>query len=239
MITDHFYRLRQEDAAEALTQHFLDGDKCPTLSRHTWTLGSQSLRCEHCGRTKQPSQVRFNAFDVPIEVEGSPGNTLLLHDVQSAFDEYLENDPVQYTDEPCAHCNSVRFLKTFRAVAFPEVLVLRLNRFKFLEVEPPTTPRTFTGPHGINHPVEATQVLDFQGNTYDLCSAVVHLGESVHSGHYITLAKHSTSNGLWWLYDDGERREAKPAQLSTTTLYERSLDLMKSYVLFYEKRNQT
>ena len=50
------------------------------------------------------------------------------------------------------------------------------------------------------------------------------------------LAKHETDTGTWWLYNDSERREATPEQLTTTCPFERSGLQMKSYVLFYEKR---
>ena len=92
--------------------------------------------------------------------------------------------------------------------------------------------------HGVNHPVEATQVLDFQGHTYDLCSVVAHLGETVNAGHYVTIAKHATANGSWWIYDDSDCRAATPEQVAANSVYARTRQLLKSYVLFYEKRAQ-
>ena len=88
------------------------------------------------------------------------------------------------------------------------------------------------------HPVATTEVLEFQGHVYELRSVVVHLGDSVESGHYITLAKHETDTGSWWLYNDSERKEASPEQVATTVGY-RSWTVMKSYILFYEKRPTT
>ena len=94
----------------------------------------------------------------------------------------------------------------------------------------------YDGPHGINHPVETKDVLDFQGQLYDLRSVIVHLGTSVQAGHYFTVARHETNTGTWWLYNDSERKEATPEQVTTTGIWTRSGEQMKSYVLFYEKR---
>ena len=117
-------------------------------------------------------------------------------------------------------------------MAFPQVLVLILKRYKFVE----RALGVVDGPYSINHPVATTEVLDVQGHLYDLRSVIVHLGESVHSGHYIALAKHETNTGTWWLYNDAERREATAEQVSTTCRFVRGREQMKSYVLFYEKR---
>ena len=115
-------------------------------------------------------------------------------------------------------------------VAFPQILVLTLKRFKNVQLE--------TGRYAercVQHQVTPTEVLDFQGHLYDLRSVIVHFGESNHSGHYIALAKHETDTGTWWLYNDNERREAKREQIATADSF-RHYGQMKSYVLFYEKQ---
>ena len=109
---------------------------------------------------------------------------------------------------------------------------MTLKRYKFVRL----ASGSYDGPHGINHSVEATEALDFQGQPYDLRSVVVHLGPSVHAGHYFAVTRHATDTGTWWLYNDAERREATPEQISIVGLWPRTGDQMKSYVLFYEKR---
>ena len=83
-----------------------------------------------------------------------------------------------------------------------------------------------------------TETISFKGRVYNLCSVVVHLGKSPRSGHYIAIARHTVANGQWWLYDDANRREARPDEVATTATY-RNYGCMKSYVLFYQLRNAT
>ena len=231
LITDHFYQLHQEDAAEALNFHFLEEDSCPSLSRHMLTLGVQTLRCAHCGLARDPVRTEYRGFNVPIEVDDDQ-HPLKFHDVQSAFTEFLAGEPVKYTDYPCAACQSTHYLKAFQATVTPQVLVLNLNRFKYTQL----ASGEITGPHAINHPVATSDTLTLNDDIYELRSVVVHLGASVHAGHYITIARHDTRNGKWWVYNDAQRREATAAQVATTCLWERTQEQMKSYVLFYERR---
>ena len=232
MITDDFYCLHQEDAAELLIDHFLSAGRCPTLTPITTTMGVQTLRCANCSHPRPPARTEFQSFELAIEIDGpEAGEAVLITDVQSAFNAYLTDDPVEY-ELACSRCQAHRYNKEFHATMFPQVLVLTLKRFKYVEL----ATGVYDGPHGINHPVETKDVLDFQGQLYDLRSVIVHLGTSVHAGHYFTVARHETNTGTWWLYNDSERKEATPEQVTTTGIWTRSGEQMKSYVLFYEKR---
>jgi ubiquitin C-terminal hydrolase len=44
-----------------------------------------------------------------------------------------------------------------------------------------------------------TTFRDQAGNTYELASVAVHIGESLQTGHWVTYAK---MEGNWWLLDD-------------------------------------
>ena len=83
------------------------------------------------------------------------------------------------------------------------------------------------------HPVQVTDSITCQGVEYSLRSVIAHLGDPAHSGHYVTVARHTTANGTWWLYDDECRKEAKPEQRTTLCKYDHRE--MKSYVVVYEK----
>ena len=83
------------------------------------------------------------------------------------------------------------------------------------------------------HPVEATQELSYQSQTYHLKSVVVHTGASAHSGHYWCVSKHPTPTGDWWMYNDADRRTATQKQV--TTLGTHRSQSQQSYVLFYER----
>ena len=112
---------------------------------------------------------------------------------------------------------------------FPQVLLLTLKRFKYVQ-----RPSGAYEPRCVMHPVQTTELLDFQGQGYALRAVVVHLGASLEVGHYVTLAQHRTQTGSWWLYDDAGRKEATADQLATTTSYKNQS--MKSYVFLFEKQ---
>ena len=231
MLTDHFYRLHQEDAAEFLVSRLLDTEICPALAQLLTTLGADTLRCAKCGHARQSTRAVFHSFQVPIELEDAElGSSTAIQDVQTAFNAYLAAETVPY-ELACAQCGNHQYRKTFCATVFPEVLVLTLKRFKFVRLPSGAC----AGPYPVDHPVETREHLEFQGQSYRLRSVVVHVGASLDGGHYFTVARHDTNNGTWWLYNDGERREATPTQVSTVGLRTRRGEAMKSYVLFYEK----
>ena len=143
-----------------------------------------------------------------------------LRTVQAAVDAYSEPALVQCDSAPCTECGCDTFWKAETVTVFPEVLILCLNRWA-----DPTAP--------LLHPVEVTDSITFRGVEYNLRSVLAHLGSSADGGHDITVAKHTTANGTWWLYDDEWRKEATPNQ--RTTLCKYGHREMKSYVVIYEK----
>ena len=143
-----------------------------------------------------------------------------LHTVQDALDNYFQPELVDYSWEPCARCGCTKFWKADAVSVAPNVLVLCLKRWA--DRRKP-----------LLHPVQVTDTITCQGVEYSLRSVIAHLGDSAHSGHYVTVAKHTTANGTWWLYDDECRKEAKPEQRTTLCKYDHRE--MKSYVVVYEK----
>ena len=104
----------------------------------------------------------------------------------------------------------------------PAVLCVQLNRWRH------------AGRAGaiLDH-VHPDQEVLFNSVRYRFQSVVVHLGASPSSGHYVTCARHETSTGAWWLYNDAIRREATPGEVACTALWGRQP--MKAYILFYER----
>ena len=235
ILTDHYYQLHQEDTAELLLRHLLNGDASPVLAPLMTIHFDEIYRCKHCGEARDPNAAQLQSFELPIELSGLEyPEPILFHDVQSAFNHHLSNDFNDFEFEnPCLHCQQNRWSTEVRATRFPEVLLLTLKRFKVLQISEHEFER-----RSVTHQVTPTQVLDFQGQLYNLRSVVVHLGPSIESGHYVALAQHRTNTGTWWLYDcsDSSRIEVKPGQLETSTTY-KGYGRMKSYVLFYEKQS--
>ena len=87
------------------------------------------------------------------------------------------------------------------------------------------------------HPVEATEHREIRGFHYDLYAAVVHLGNTPQSGHYITIARHRTRDAEWWIYNDAVRLIATEDERRTTCIYGPTGQQMKSYAFLYEKRS--
>ena len=230
LFTDHYYQLRQEDAAEFLQMHLLREEASPTLSNLTKSFGKSVLICAHCSRPREATAEEFQTFEVPIELSGPDiEEPIRFTDVQSAFNAFLKDD---YNDFQfvCRRCQHNQWTKALHMVTFPELLVLTLKRYRTVQVESGELEQRC-----VTHTVATTDVLDFQGQLYDLRSVIVHFSDTMNGGHYIALAKHETDTGSWWLYNDAERREASPEQVATTEGF-RDYGPMKSYVLFYEKR---
>ena len=70
--------------------------------------------------------------------------------------------------------------------------------------------------------------------SYRLQSVVNHLGQTIHHGHYVTIARHPTSHCEWWLYDDGNVSPATMEEVTSCASLP-GWGHMHSYVLFYER----
>ena len=146
--------------------------------------------------------------------------------VQQALNYYMDSlDEVQELKDTCTSCQMERdnFTIVNRVADFPEVLMITLKRWAEAGVA-----------GGILDTVAVDLELLCVKTSYRLQSVVNHLGASIDHGHYVTIARHPTSQHEWWLYDDEDSRPAMPAEvMSCTSLY--GLGPMHSYVLFYER----
>ena len=222
LCTDKYYKHRRDDAAELLG-HALGDASCAISFSSLFdgyavqTMTCSSSACKHSRVKQHPDN--FKMLHLPI-VAVQDGAAHPLHTVQDALDNYLQPELVDYSWEPCTRCGSTKFWKEDAVSIAPNVLVLCLKRWA-----DPENP--------LLHPVQVTDSITCQGVQYDLRSVVAHLGNSAHSGHYVTVAKHATAHGTWWLYDDECRKEAKPEQRTTLCKYNHRE--MKRYVVVYEK----
>ena len=222
LLLDAFYIGQQNDASEFLAR-VLDSAQSPWLARALRGRMAQTLRCCEldCGLERSSQAERFGSLLLPVRLP----NDELIHSVQEAVDAYMPVEEVLLREDFCIGCGGARMFKEHSIADFPDVLQLCLNRWGVrgdgARVE------------ALLHPIVVAANLTFKGRLYNLCAVVVHLGDSPKSGHYITIARHTTKNGKWWLYDDANRREARPDEVATTAKY-RNFGGMKSYVLLYE-----
>ena len=69
---------------------------------------------------------------------------------------------------------------------------------------------------------------------YNLCAVVIHLGATPQSGHDVAVARHPTSHGEWWLYDDDRRIIADDEYVTTSCANYRGVyGQMQSYIVIY------
>jgi ubiquitin C-terminal hydrolase len=234
---DSFHRLRsladliydghQMDAVEAI-QCPLKGLLDPVMSPVLTTLfrghDEPQLHCA-CGRYSRPvgGADSFTSLQLPLVNAGAVPPT--IDNVQGALDKYLASEAMDedFTEWQCGRegCQDTRRpMKRHCVKVTPRVLCLTLMRW--------------TGAGDVlMHAVRPDAQITLEGDSYTLRSVVVHMGATKNSGHYVTLARHVTDQGNWWLYDDEDRREASVEEVNCTTMFKG--EVMKAYILFYEK----
>ena len=222
LFTDAFYHGAQNDAAEFIAR-LLHPNQVPTLTEFLSGRLDQSLICTNpiCHQSRPTEGENFSSLQLPLR--DPSGN--LVTTVQAALDAHMPDEAV-HLDECCPMCQAetdLNFVKTHLVTQFPRVLILSLNRWAGVGAT-----------NAILHSIEANRVLVFKDHRYQLCAVVCHLGGSPNSGHYVTVARHPTHHGEWWLYDDWRRVIATDEQVSTVCTY-RGSGAMQSYILLYER----
>ena len=158
-----------------------------------------------------------------------PFNTVVLHlhdsnghlvrDVQHALTMYMPSDtPDDDFVWVCPHCGTSDLpRKVHDVTSTPEILLVQLCRWAAAHAD-----------GAILDAVPVNEDVMFQGARYTLRSSILHQGMTPKDGHYITCARHDTSGGTWWYYNDTVRRLATSSERDST-------NLNKSYILFNEK----
>ena len=224
LMTQRFYRGRQEDAAELLTQRLVDPDYSPCVSQCLRGLDRPVLLCAACDDFTRPAtEESFTTLAVPIISPVAPHG--LIDSVQDALDAFFAIEPMpEDTVWQCGNpaCRSTVAPRKRHVLATPpSVLCVTLNRWRRHEAG-----------QALLHHVHPSLGVTVGGASYALRSIMVHLGSDPRAGHYVTIAHHPTAAGNWWLYNDGIRTEASPDELACQGYF--GGDTMKAYVLFYE-----
>ena len=218
-----FHMNRQDDSSQFLMQLFHGGAAqfCPQLNER---LGFQINRCKVCSCDHKMSMLPEykNSLELPlVEAEGQ-----VMLSVQQALNYYMDSlDEVQELKDTCTSCQMERdnFTIVNRVADFPEVLMITLKRWAEAGVA-----------GGILDTVAVDLELLCVKTSYRLQSVVNHLGQTIHHGHYVTIARHPTSHCEWWLYDDGNVSPATMEEVTSCASLP-GWGHMHSYVLFYER----
>ena len=178
------------------------------------------LVCSACGHRQNSASHPVHELELPIYDAARAAPEICT--VQEALDFYMHGDDVERR-AACRGCGQVSLTYRLERVAadVPQVLLLCLKRWEWGRETP------------LDHTVEPSDPLIHGGATYRLCSGVIHLGANARTGHYIAVAKHTTPGGLWWLYDDADRRLATPEQVRASGVYRGRR--MKLYLVMYER----
>ena len=217
LLTNLFYQRRQEDAHEFL-QGVLNVESAPALHALCYGRDSPQLICRGCGFRRAVAAEGFTWLC--LSLKDADGGYLAT--VGEALAEYMrpvavDADYVWRCGRPGGCRNSEPPLKQHQIDLLPRVLCLQLVRW------------TSSAAGGaLLHQVVPDPEVSLNGGRYLLQSVVCHLGNTSHSGHYTSLVRFPTRDGLWWYYNNRNRRAARDADLRTT-------DVERAYLVFYEK----
>ena len=219
LFTEIFYKGVQDDAAE-FVRWVLHPRDSPSLSQVLEGRMDQVLTCNNtaCKHPRETTSEYYGSLTLPLRTAGGE----VFGSVQEAVDKYMPDETVAL-DEICQCGRNDGYTKTHSFIVFPKVLVVFLNRW--------------AGHHradAVLHSIKASPTLSFRGTFYRLCASVCHLGPNPNSGHYVTVARHPTELGDWWLYDDSRLSLATPEQVTTMCIYD-FWGPMQCYVLMYER----
>ena len=143
----------------------------------------------------------------------------------------------KYYCEEC--CSKQEATKSLRVKVLPQILVLHLKRFKYME----HVGRFVKLSYRVAFPFElklfntSDSAVD-PDRMYDLTAVIIHCGGSAQQGHYITLVKH---RGYWLIFDDDLVEHVEPHTIEEffgIPEGHKSAPSECGYILFYQTRQE-
>eukprot|EP00045_Choanoeca_perplexa_P006467 m.55067 g.55067 ORF g.55067 m.55067 type:complete len:428 (-) comp13649_c0_seq31:2110-3393(-) len=209
-----------------------------TESTQTWvheifqgTLTNE-LKCMTCESVKTQNE---SFLDLSVDVTQNCSLTSCLRNYSST--ETLCDDS-KYQCETC--CSKQEGQKRLRISKLPNIFAVQLKRFKYS----PTLNSMQKLSWRVVHPVELRLVNVMEGaedaeRVYDLFAIVIHIGQHLSRGHYISMVK---SGDHWLLYDDDRVDQMTEDDLEIffghTQLQSRNnRNSETAYLLFYQARD--
>ena len=185
-------------------------------------LDQPRLSCARCGCGRLAAGAEaFSMLQLPLvnSITGARYRT-----TREALDALMSPVRVDLADWECSQeeCQlaGVHKLSPWKSVNFailPRVLIVQFVRWKAdLSL--------------VDHSVMPDGVLNIDGMQFHLRSIVCHQGDAAHGGHYVCFAWHS---GVWWLYNDSQRR---PAHAGERAAWTRSGCTDKVYLALYDQQ---
>ncbi|GAB5588363.1 Ubiquitin carboxyl-terminal hydrolase 3 [Umbelopsis nana] len=183
------------------------------------------ISCKNCGYTTRKEEPFFDlSLDLPDHVamyqrrtrSQQKLNVCSLMDCIKDFTKITELEEFE-----CKKCKGKCTKQSF-LMQLPQVLCLHIKRFGMLASHRPkacklTSHVSFPVDDLVLEPIGAEEQV-----SYDLSAAVVHRGNTLSSGHYLTYGR---NDGRWFRFDDNRATEVSRETLSDDQVY----------MLFYER----
>ncbi|KAL6899718.1 hypothetical protein ACP4OV_006376 [Aristida adscensionis] len=186
------------------------------------TNETRCLMCETITAKDEPF------FDLSVDVEQNSSLTSCLKNFCST--ETLNADDKFFCDKCCSLQEAEKRMKIKKV---PQILVIHLKRFKFIE----QLSRHKKLSYRVVYPLELklSSISDDADCEYSLFAVVVHLGSGPNQGHYVAKIK---SHDHWLSFDDDNVEMIQESALQTFygSSREYSGNTDHGYILFYERR---
>ncbi|PKA52947.1 Ubiquitin carboxyl-terminal hydrolase 3 [Apostasia shenzhenica] len=184
------------------------------------TNETRCLRCE----TVTARDETF--FDLSVDIEQNSSITSCLKNFSSM--ETLNAEDKFFCDKCCSLQEAQKRMKIKKP---PNVLVIHLKRFKYIEQLGRHKKLTYR----VTFPIELklSNTVENADSEYSLFAIVVHVGSGPNHGHYVSLVK---SHNHWLLFDDEnvDRYDESTVQTFFGSAQEYSSNTEHGYILFYE-----
>ncbi|KAG8071164.1 hypothetical protein GUJ93_ZPchr0006g43624 [Zizania palustris] len=185
------------------------------------TNETKCLMCETITAKDEPF------FDLSVDVEQNSSLTSCLKNFFST--EILNGEDKFFCDRCCSLQEAHKRMKIKKA---PQILVIHLKRFKFVE----QLSRHKKLSYRVVYPMELKlgSMCEDVDCEYSLFAVVVHVGSSPNHGHYVSQIK---SHDNWFSFDDDTVQISEEFTLQTFygSSREHSGNTDHGYILFYER----
>jgi len=190
----------------------------------TLTNETRCLNCETVTSRDEPF------LDLSLEIEENSSITSCLRNFSGI--ETLNKHDKFYCDNCCSLQEAHKCIRVKRT---PNMLVLHLKRFKYLE----NVGRLKKLSHRVVFPAElklnnTTDAAADEDAFFSLFAVVVHVGSGTHHGHYVCLTR---IHDQWFLFDDDSVEPIEDSQLHACfgSAQEGGGSNYSGYILFYQK----
>lgn len=220
----------RKDMKESMTEEELESFKDENNQVRTWiqeifegklTSETQCLRCLNV-------TTRDEVFlDLSVDVGK---NCSIYHCLKQFSGKSMLSGKNKYYCENCKGRQEA--FKRMRIRQLPEVLVLHLKRFEYVEEKQSYMKSRDSVPFPMHLKIpNTTEGTKDALRDYELFAIVVHIGASPRFGHYVACVCY---HGFWFLFDDDRLQQVPTTFIETLFGSDGRNHVRDSYILFYQ-----